>query len=103
MKELYAVDRRAVTCTAGSDQPTIEEEFRMSVQCVSHNKSRSLLTAGCRYIVALFLVAACSVAAVAQHSHDAQPGTEDQQKKANALVKIVRQATERFRDVSVAA
>ena len=74
----------------------------MSVQCVSHNKSRSLLTAGCRYIVALFLVVACSVAAMAQHSHDAQPGTEDQQKKANALVKIVRQATERFRDVSVA-
>ena len=103
VKELYAVDRRAVRCTAGSDQPTTEGEVRMNTQTVSQMKTRTPLAARFRQSVAtLCLVAACSFPALAQHSHDAQPGSEDQQKKASALIKIVRQATERFKDVSVA-
>src|ERR1700748_821726 len=75
----------------------------MNTQTVSHTKTRTLLTARVRSTVAtLFLVAACSFPVLAQHSHDAQPGTEDQQRKASALIGIVRQATERFKDVSVA-
>jgi hypothetical protein len=74
----------------------------MNTQTVSHTKTRTLLTARFRSTVAaLFLVAACSFPVLAQHSHDAQPGTEEQ-KKASALIGIVRQATERFKDVSVA-
>jgi hypothetical protein len=75
----------------------------MNTQAVSHTKTRNLLAARIRHtLVALSLVAACSFPALAQHSHDAQSGSEDQQKKASALIKIVRQATERFKDVSVA-
>src|ERR1700751_3105831 len=75
----------------------------MNTQTVSHTKTRTLLTARFRSTVAtLFLVAACSFPVLAQHSHDAQPGTEDQQRKASALIGIVRESTERFKNVSVA-
>src|SRR5215831_18052208 len=86
----------------GVTNPLQKEKLRMNIQVVSHTKARSL-TAGFRYtMAALFLVAACALPALAQHSHVAQPGTDDQQKKASALIQIVRQATERFKDVSVA-
>ncbi|HXJ88457.1 MAG TPA: hypothetical protein VMS18_16670 [Candidatus Binatia bacterium] len=75
----------------------------MNMQAVSHSQTRNLIKSRCRHAVAaLFLVTACSFPALAQHSHDSQPGTADPQSKANALIRIVRQATERFKDVSVA-
>jgi len=87
----------------GVTNPLQKEKVSMNAQAVSHTKTRNPLAACfCPTLVALFLVAACSFPALAQHSHDAQPGSEDQQKKASALIKIVRQATERFKDVSVA-
>ena len=49
---------------------------------------------------ALFVLAACSLPAMAQHSHEGQSDSTEAQR--NALIKIVRQATERFKDVSVA-
>ena len=58
--------------------------------------------------IALVLMCVCSSRAVAQddHSHDMtqqdQELTPDQRSKPSALVKIVRESTERFKDVKVA-
>ena len=59
-------------------------------------------------IIALALMGVCPSRALAQdgHSHTLTPQhhelTADQQNKASALIKIVRESTERFKDVSVA-
>ena len=59
-------------------------------------------------LVALALMSVCSSHALAQedHSHNATSqqtkATSEQQNRANALVKIVRDSTERFKDVNVA-
>ncbi len=74
----------------------------MNTHSVSHNHRNNSLYGRSRYaLAALFLVATCSLPSLAQHSHESQE-TSDQQKKASALIHIVRQATERFKDVSVA-
>src|SRR5262250_2508978 len=74
----------------------------MNAKSVSHTYSNASFSARARYtLAALFLVAAC-LPSLAQHSHEGQQSTSDQQKNASALLKIVRQATERFKDVSVA-
>ena len=58
--------------------------------------------------IALVLMSVCPLRALAQdgHSHTVTPQhqelTPDQKSKASALVKIVRESTERFKDVSVA-
>jgi hypothetical protein len=56
--------------------------------------------------IALALISVCPSGALARdgHSHTPQQHemTPEQQKKAGALLKIVREATERFKDVSVA-
>ncbi len=73
----------------------------MNLQAVSDNRGKTCL--GSRFhhfAAALVLVACCSLPGLAQHSHDAQSDAADAQK--SALIKIVRQATERFKDVSVA-
>lgn len=75
----------------------------MNAQAVSHTHSKSSFAAGFRYVMAaIFLAAACCSPALAQHSHEPEQETADQQKKANELIRIVRRATERFQDVSVA-
>ncbi|MGC2193677.1 MAG: hypothetical protein WA628_03305 [Terriglobales bacterium] len=59
-------------------------------------------------MLALVLMNVCPSRALAQdgHSHtltqQAQQLTPDQKSKASALIKIVRESTERFKDVSVA-
>jgi hypothetical protein len=59
-------------------------------------------------MIALILMSVCSFRAVAQngHSHTQtgqdQEQTLDQRNKASALLQIVRESTERFKDVSVA-
>lgn len=55
-------------------------------------------------VAALALLAACSLPACAQaaHTHTDPQATPDLQSKANELIKVVRQSTERFKDVSVA-
>ena len=56
-------------------------------------------------IAALALIAACASSALAQ-DHDthmqAHETTADDQSKAGALIKLVRESTERFKDVAVA-
>jgi hypothetical protein len=68
----------------------------VSTQAVSMKKTTGLLGFQC-CIVALVLL---TVGAWAHSTHP-QP-TPDQQNKASALLKIVRDSTERFKDVSVA-
>ncbi|MBZ5657263.1 MAG: hypothetical protein LAO56_18505 [Acidobacteriia bacterium] len=59
-------------------------------------------------IIALILVSVCPLRALAQegHSHAAKPQphklTQAQSSEASALLKIVRESTQRFKDVSVA-
>jgi hypothetical protein len=60
-------------------------------------------------LVGVLVLAGSSPSRALAQGHDAhmmnaqrQPETNEQKKQANALVKIVRDATERFRDVSVA-
>jgi hypothetical protein len=59
-------------------------------------------------MIALVLMSVCPLGALAQdgHSHaltqQQQEMTQDQASRASALIKIVRQSTERFKDVSVA-
>jgi hypothetical protein len=57
-------------------------------------------------MMALVLVSACSTTAMAQSGHEHMPQetemTLEQQNNANALVKIVRASTERFKNVAVA-
>ena len=59
-------------------------------------------------MIALVLMSVCPLRALAQdgHSHaltqQQQEMTQDQASRASALIKIVRQSTERFKDVSVA-
>lgn len=74
----------------------------MHTPVVSHNRKKTLWNAAIRFAVAaISVMAISSLPVLAQHSHDGQE-TSDQQKRANALIRIVRQATERFKDVSVA-
>jgi hypothetical protein len=74
----------------------------MRMSTVSHNRRKTLWNAAIRSAVtAISLMTVCSLPALAQHSHDGQQETSDQQRR-SALIKIVRQATERFKDVSVA-
>jgi hypothetical protein len=59
-------------------------------------------------LIALVLVNVCSPRALAQEGHSHTPTAQqsdmnrEQQSKAGALIKAVREATERFKDVSVA-
>jgi hypothetical protein len=61
------------------------------------------------YLVGVLVITTLSPTRALAQGHDAhmttsqhQPRTEEQQKQANALVRTVRDVTERFRDVSVA-
>jgi hypothetical protein len=62
---------------------------------------------GCSLVGALVIMSASALPALAQdHDHALMPQqqqTAEQKKQANALVKTVREVTERFRDVSAAA
>jgi hypothetical protein len=71
----------------------------MNTHTVSHTSGKFLSG---RFLAAatLLLVVAGSLPVVAQHSHDEQSDSMTTQK--SALLRIVRQATERFKDVSVA-
>ena len=61
------------------------------------------LTAGLRYSVVGALVLATGASSrLLAHDHDGGPSTEKQKKQANALVKVVREATERYKDVTAA-
>src|SRR5260370_31154137 len=59
-------------------------------------------------MVALVLMSVCPLRSLGQDGHSDTPTqqqnemTHDQRSNANALVKIVRESTERFKDVSVA-
>ena len=55
-------------------------------------------------MVAVIFMSVCALRVVAQvgHSHTRTGQTQDQKKKAGALIKIVRDATERFQDVTQA-
>jgi hypothetical protein len=53
-------------------------------------------------MIALVLLSACPGRALAQNVHSHTVTAQTDQSKASALVKIVREATERFKDVSVA-
>ncbi|MEY2412156.1 MAG: hypothetical protein QOD84_762 [Acidobacteriaceae bacterium] len=54
-------------------------------------------------MIPLILVSACSLPTLAQDNHShAQQSTTAQNSQASALLKIVRDSTERFKDVSVA-
>ncbi len=58
-------------------------------------------------MIGLALLGACVVCAVAQDGHSQMPAlqkdqTAEQKSQASALIKIVRESTERFKDVSVA-
>ncbi len=67
-------------------------------------KVRQFLARAPYYIVALTLLGVCSSSASArdENSHSQHEMTPEQQKKAGALLRIVREATARFKDVSVA-
>jgi hypothetical protein len=61
------------------------------------------LTAGLRYSVVGALVLATGASSrLLAHDHDGGPSTEKQKKQANALVKVVREATDRYKDVTAA-
>jgi hypothetical protein len=66
-----------------------------------HTKARRFATPFQHSLLALALMGVCAFRAPAQegHSHTLTP---DQQSKASALIKVVREATERFKDVSAA-
>ena len=74
----------------------------MNAQAVSHASGKTFSSGRLHAAVATLFLVACSLPVVAQHSHEAQPPTSEQSSQANALIKVVRQATERFKDVSVA-
>jgi hypothetical protein len=61
------------------------------------NVGRSMVEAGCCAIGSLVLVGLCGSPALAQHH-----GGEDQKNQSSELARVVREATERFRDVRVA-
>jgi hypothetical protein len=71
-------------------------------------KARRLSTRFQYSMIALVLVIVCPLRALAQDGHSHTPTaqqvelTADQKSKAGALIKIVRESTERFKDVSVA-
>ena len=73
-----------------------------------HRKIRQFATP-CQYsLLALILMHTGPLRSLAQESHSHMPPatqqewTPEQQKKESALIKVVREATERFKDVSVA-
>jgi hypothetical protein len=74
----------------------------MNAQAVSHASGKTFSSGRLPLAVATLFLVAWPLPVVAQHSHAAQPQTSEQSSQANALIKIVRQATERFKDVSVA-
>jgi len=71
-------------------------------------KTRQFTTPFQHFLIALVLVSVAPLRALAQdgHSHTLTPQrqelTPEQKRKAGALVKIVRESTERFKDVAVA-
>jgi len=72
----------------------------MNTQTVSHTSGKATFSSRILAAAALFVVVAGSLPVLAQHSHDMQSDASAAQR--SALIKIVRQATERFKDVSVA-
>jgi hypothetical protein len=59
------------------------------------------LTAGLWYsVVGALVLATGAPSRLFTHDHDGGPSTEKQKKQANALVKVVREATKRYKDVS---
>lgn len=72
----------------------------MNTHTVSHTSGKTSLSGRFLAAAALFLAVASSLPVLAQHSHDEQSDSMTAQK--SALLRIVRQATERFKDVSVA-
>ena len=80
-----------------------------SLQVIDMNRSGRRLATGFLYsLLALVFLSVCPLRVSAQdgHSHMAVPEQEEmtpeQQSKAGALVKVVRESTERFKDVKVA-
>jgi hypothetical protein len=76
-------------------------------QILSFNaRARQLATQMQYSIIALALLSVCPLRAVAQDSHSHtqqhQEQTPDQRRRASALIKIVRESTERYKDVSAA-
>lgn len=53
-------------------------------------------------VIALALLIVCPLLALAQDGHSHQEQTPEQKSRASALIKIVRDSTERYKDVSVA-
>jgi hypothetical protein len=78
----------------------------MTTKTLNHKSNAGILRLA--LLGALVLTTVCASRALAQdgHSHSATQQedemTPDQQSKANALIKIVRASTERFKDVKVA-
>jgi hypothetical protein len=75
---------------------------------VANVKARQLVQRPHVLAISLVLLSVCSLCALAQEAHQHDMTTQNQAQRndpsnsANALIKIVRQSTERFKDVSVA-
>lgn len=73
-----------------------------------HVRVRQFTTHFRYFVISIALLSVCPLRALAQddHSHTMtaqhQEQTPDQKSKANALIKIVRESTERYKDVSAA-
>jgi hypothetical protein len=78
--------------------------MRISEVSTINTKVRQFATRLQYSMLALALVSVYPACAMAQegHSHPSHDPTPEQQRKAGALLKIVREATERFKDVHVA-
>src|SRR6476646_9596414 len=78
--------------------------MRISEVSTINTKVRQFATRLQYSMLALALVSVYPACAMAQegHSHQSHDPTPEQQRKAGALLKIVREATERFKDVHVA-
>jgi hypothetical protein len=82
---------------------TISEDKTMTIK--THNRKLNASILSFALLGALVLTTVGGPRAVAQDSHShngSKDETADQQSKMNALVKIVRTSTERFKDVKVA-
>src|SRR6476646_6838301 len=78
--------------------------MRISEVSTINTKVRQFATRLQYSMLALALVSVYPACAMAQegHSHQSHDPTPEQQRRAGALLKIVREATERFKDVHVA-
>src|SRR2546421_7301829 len=76
--------------------------------CICNIKVRQFATRFQYCMIALVLMSVCPLRALAQDGHSHTPTAQNkkqtpaQQSNASALVKIVQDSTERFKDVSVA-